>query len=102
MLLLAGHPRQMVSHGHITVNGKRITIPSYCVKKGDVVAVREGSRKSEMYGKINDPEEAGALRKTSWIKFDPALMRAEVIGEPSYSSAETGIDYSTVFEFYSR
>ena len=52
-----------------------------------------------MYGKINDPEEAGALRKTSWIKFDPALMRAEVIGEPSYSSAETGIDYSTVFEF---
>jgi len=94
--------RQMVSHGHITVNGKRITIPSYSVAKGDSVDVREGSRKSAMYGKITDPEEAGSLRKTSWIKFDPNLMHAEVIGEPSYSAVDAGIDYSTVFEFYSR
>lgn len=94
--------RQMVSHGHIIVNGKRITIPSYRINKGDVVAVREGSRNSAMYGKIIDPEEAGSLRKTSWIKFDPSVMRAEVIGEPSYSSTDAGIDYSTVFEFYSR
>lgn len=94
--------RQMVSHGHVTVNGKRITIPSYSVRKGDMIAVREGSRKSPMFGKIQDPEEAGSLRKTSWIKFDPSLMRAEVTGEPSYGAVETGIDYSTVFEFYSR
>lgn len=93
--------RQMVSHGHITVNGKRITVPSYQVHKGDIVSVREGSRGSAMYGKLNDPEEASA-RKSAWIILDPALMRAEVIGEPIYSAVESGIDYSTVFEFYSR
>lgn len=93
--------RQMVSHGHITVNGKRITIPSYQIHKGDIVAVREGSRGSALFGKLNDPEET-VPRKTSWIVLDPALMRAEITGEPVYSAVEGGIDYSTVFEFYSR
>lgn len=93
--------RQMVSHGHITVNDKRITIPSYEVRKGDVVAVREGSRRSSLFGKLTDPEET-AFRKTTWIALDPSLMHAEVIGEPTYSALEGGIDYSTVFEFYSR
>ncbi len=94
--------RQMVSHGHITVNGKRITIPSYQVHKGDVVAVREGSRSSSLFAKLTDPEEANKGIKSTWIVLDPSLMKAEVVGEPSYSGSESGIDYSTVFEFYSR
>lgn len=94
--------RQIVSHGHITVNGKRVTIPSYQLRKGDIVAVREGSRNSSLFAKLIDPEEAGKGVKSAWIILDPALMKAEVVGEPSYSGAESGIDYSTVFEFYSR
>ena len=94
--------RQMVSHGHITVNGKRITIPSYSLHKGDILAVREGSRKSGMYAQLNDPEEAGSIRKTPWISLDPSVMRAEVAEVPTYSAAEAGVDYPTVFEFYSR
>ena len=94
--------RQMVSHGHITVNGKRITIPSFQLHKGDVLAVREGSRKSPLFAKLTDPEEAGKGVKSTWIILDPSLMKAEVVGEPGYTGAESGIDYSTVFEFYSR
>ena len=94
--------RQMVNHGHITVNGKRITIPSFQLHKGDVLAVREGSRKSPLFAKLTDPEEAGKGVKSTWIILDPSLMKAEVVGEPGYTGAESGIDYSTVFEFYSR
>jgi len=94
--------RQIVSHGHIIINGKRITIPSHQLCKGDIIAVREGSRKSSLFARLTDPEEAGKGVKPTWIILDPALMKAEVVGEPSYSGAESGIDYSTVFEFYSR
>ena len=94
--------RQMVSHGHITINGKRITIPSFQLHKGDILAVREGSRASTLFAKLTDPEQADRGVKSVWIVLDPALMKAEVVGEPSYRGAEGGIDYSTVFEFYSR
>ena len=94
--------RQIVSHGHIIINGKRITIPSHQLCKGDIIAVREGSRKSSLFARLTDPEEAAKGVKPTWIILDPALMKAEVVGEPSYSGAESGIDYSTVFEFYSR
>lgn len=94
--------RQIVSHGHITVNGKRITIPSFQLHKGDILTVREGSRKSPLFAKLSDPEEANKGVKSTWIILDPSLMKAEVVGEPSYAGTESGIDYSTVFEFYSR
>ncbi|MDO8521918.1 MAG: 30S ribosomal protein S4 [bacterium] len=94
--------RQMVSHGHITINGKKITIPSYQVHKGDVVAVRDGSRGSALFAKLTDPEQAASGIKSTWIVLDPSLMKAEVVGEPSHTGAGSGIDYSTVFEFYSR
>ncbi|MDO8552165.1 MAG: 30S ribosomal protein S4 [bacterium] len=94
--------RQIVSHGHITVNGKRITIPSYKVHKGDVIAVREGSRTSSLFTRLTDPEEASKGTKSAWIVLDAPLMKAEVVEEPTYTPAESGIDYSTVFEFYSR
>ncbi|OGG69585.1 hypothetical protein A3F27_00495 [Candidatus Kaiserbacteria bacterium RIFCSPHIGHO2_12_FULL_53_13] len=93
--------RQMVSHGHIKVNDKRITVPSYNARVGDVLSVREGSRSKALFGKLNDPDEPGRA-KSAWVVLDAELMRAEVVGEPTYSLTETGIDYPTVFEFYSR
>ncbi len=92
--------RQMVSHGHILVNGKRITTPSYKLKKGDILTVREGSRTSPLFTRAEGDE---MFRVTpQWLLFDPSLMKIEILGEPTYSLAETLIDYSTVFEFYSR
>lgn len=94
--------RQIVSHGHITVNGRRITTPSYRVKKGDILAVREGSRTSPLFASLAEKAKEGEVRTTPWIALDTDLLRAEVTAEPSYTPGETGLDYATVFEFYSR
>src|SRR3989338_1145218 len=93
--------RQMVSHGHIKINDRRITIPSHVVHKGDIISVREGSRRKGIFSKLGDENEGAAI-KCTWISLDAGLMRAEVNGEPQLIHLETGIDYPTVFEFYSR
>ena len=95
--------RQLVSHGHITINGKRITTPSYRLKKGDVLAVREGSRGSPLFAHLAEGEGKEVFRGVpQWLSFDPALLKVEILQEPTYGAAETPLDYSTVFEFYSR
>lgn len=95
--------RQMVSHGHITINGKRITTPSYRLKKGDVLGVREGSRKSTLFANLAEEKAGNSARAIpAWIAPDYSLLTAEVKGEPVYNSVEAGLDYATVFEFYSR
>lgn len=93
--------RQMVSHGHITINGRRTTIPSHQLKKGDVLSVREGSRKSPLFAGFSEEKE-GRRSVPGWLSVDLSALKAEVIGEPSYTTVETGLDYATVFEFYSR
>jgi small subunit ribosomal protein S4 len=92
--------RQIVSHGHILINGRRTTVPSQMVKKEDVVTVREGSRTSPLFASLNEknPEER---RVAGWLETDFSLLNSKVVGEPTYSGTE-GLDYATVFEFYSR
>lgn len=93
--------RQMVSHGHLLVNGTRITVPSYHVKKGDTITVREGSRTSPLFAHMSSNE--GTTRSIpSWLSVDLPTMVAKVEAEPSYSAAEIPLDYPAVFEFYSR
>lgn len=94
--------RQAVSHGHITVNGKRITTPSYRVAKGDTIAVREGSTKSPLFAGLVEAKEEQTRVVPQWLSVDLNLLKAEVKEEPSYNAMEVGLDYSTVFEFYSR
>ena len=93
--------RQMVSHGHLMVNGKRITTPSYRLKKGDTISVREGSRTSTLFAHMGNPE-AAVRTIPSWLSIDRSTMVAKVEGEPGYSSSDIALDYSAVFEFYSR
>ena len=93
--------RQMVSHGHITVNGTRTTTPSHAVKKGDVLAVREGSRKSPLFAHLGDPERE-VRSMPSWIEVDASLMQVKIVGVPQYAPAESTFDLPAVFEFYSR
>jgi small subunit ribosomal protein S4 len=92
--------RQMVSHGHLTVNGKRITTPSHHLRVGDVIAIRQGSRTSSLFASLAEKEERRSIPQ--WLTVDIAALKAEVTGEPVYSTVETGLDYPTVFEFYSR
>ena len=94
--------RQIVSHGHITINGTRTTVPSHHLRKGDVIAVREGSRTSPLFAGLAEEKEETGRAIPQWVTVDTSTLKAEVTGEPSYDAAETGLDYATVFEFYSR
>lgn len=92
--------RQLVSHGHILVDGKRTTSPSHRVGKGDTLSVREGSRRSTLF---STQTEAGEGRTPpQWLSVDRSAHIVKVDGEPRYGPAETMLDYPTVFEFYSR
>lgn len=93
--------RQMVSHGHLLVNGKRVTSPSYKLKKKDTISVREGSRASALFAHLGNPE-AEARSIPQWLSVDRSLMQTVVEGEPGYAAGEIPLDYPAVFEFYSR
>jgi small subunit ribosomal protein S4 len=92
--------RQMVSHGHITVNGKKMTVPSHMVKTGDTVAVREGSKDSGMYATLKEDHTAAGV--PTWLAFDLKNMSGEAKGTPVYDKAETVFDPQEVLEYYSR
>lgn len=93
--------RQMVSHGHVLINGTRSRTPSHMLRKGDVMTVREGSRANGIFAPLT-AEDAQRRNAPAWISFDPSTLKAEVVGEPKYAPGETALDYATVFEFYSR
>lgn len=90
--------RQMVSHGHFVVNGKKTTVPSYRIRMGDVITVREGSRSSVLFAELD--KKAKNYTLPQWLKFDPAKFEAGVTAKPKNN--ETFLNFNTVLEFYSR
>lgn len=94
--------RQLVSHGHLLINGRRTTTPSQRLKIGDTISIREGSRGSALFSHLMSGEKENLRTPPSWLSLDESLMKATVEREPSYNPVEAGLDYSTVFEFYSR
>lgn len=92
--------RQAISHGHMKVNGTRITRPSYRLKKGDKLEVREAVRTSPLYAGLAEQENRRPVPQ--WLSVDLNLLSIEVLGEPQYNQIDAGLDYSTLFEFYSR
>ncbi len=90
--------RQMVSHGHLVVNGKKLTIPSYEVKVGDKIEIREGSKNKALFSDLDKKLKNYSLPE--WIKFDVAKGLAEVIAKPK--NTDTFLNYNAVIEFYSR
>lgn len=93
--------RQMVSHGHFMVGKRKLTIPSYQVKKGETVSVREGSRTSPLFSNIAI-EKMGKHPIPNWITPDALKLSAEVKGSPKYDKNELGFNFQSVIEFYSR
>lgn len=90
--------RQIVSHGHIVVNGKKTTIPSYQVRIGDVVAVREGSKKSALFSNLETKLKDYSC--PNWLKFNVAKGEASVEGKPRMQEGMP--NFNTVLEYYSR
>jgi small subunit ribosomal protein S4 len=92
--------RQMVSHGFFMVNGRPVNIPSFEVKKGDRIAVKENKKKKGVFKEILN--NIGKTQFPNWIKFDVKKLEAEIISEPSLEEALPPADILTVFEFYSK
>jgi small subunit ribosomal protein S4 len=92
--------RQVVSHGHITLNGRRLNIPSHKVRIGDVVAIREGSKQSPLFTNIT--ESLSTYRAPLWLTLDMKALSGTVKSVPAYEPTETLFDPQQVLEFYSR
>ncbi len=90
--------RQLVTHGHLTVNGKKIDVPSYSVKKGDVIAIREGSRNKTVFAELE--KTLKGTKAPAWLKIDAAKLAVEVVGEPK--NPDAFFNFQAVIEFYSR
>ena len=90
--------RQMVSHGHFLVNGKKLTIPSYWVKLGDVISIREGSKTSGLFKEID--AKLKAVKKPDWLTFDEKAKTAKVSGAPK--TPDAFLNFQAVIEFYTR
>ncbi|MBQ3275319.1 30S ribosomal protein S4 [Candidatus Saccharibacteria bacterium] len=89
--------RQLVSHGHFLLNGKRINIPSIRLKPGDCLEVRPKSQKSDFFKSVE-----GQITPLSWMKVDTNKMKIEVTGLPKREEAEVGINEQLIVEYYSR
>lgn len=90
--------RQMVSHGHFTVNGVKSTIPSQQVHLGDVIAVREGSRTSPLFAEFAKKMKSASW--PNWLKLVPEQLQGEVVAKPK--NEEQFLKFDSVLEFYSR
>ncbi|HAO64881.1 TPA: 30S ribosomal protein S4 [Candidatus Taylorbacteria bacterium] len=92
--------RQMVSHGHITVNGRRVTVPSFQASIGDMVGVRVNSLKSKLFATLDERHKT--YTTPSWLSFDLEKRSAKVQGLPKVMAGDLLFDPKAVLEFYSR
>ncbi len=92
--------RQLVAHGHFTVNGRKLDIPSALLKPGDVLAVAEGSRDVVL---LNENSEAAAVRSIpARLSFNPDSMTGNVLTMPIREQIEVPVNEQLVVEFYAR
>ena len=94
--------RQLVSHGHFLLNGKKIDIPSIRLNPGDVLEVRPKSAKTEYFKNLPNIMGAAGATPLSWLKADGKKMKIEVTGLPKREEAEAGINEQLIVEYYSR
>lgn len=92
--------RQLVVHGHFTVNGGKVNIPSYLVKEGDVIALCEGDRNSESFKAII---EANAGRPVPmWLEFDKTALAAKIARLPNREDIDLDVEEHLIVELYSK
>ena len=92
--------RQLVNHGHYTVNGKRVDIPSYLVKVGDVVAVSEKSCSNNRFKKLKEDDAFVAAPK--WLDRDKNTLQGKVIAVPAKEDIDFEIAEHLIVELYSK
>lgn len=94
--------RQLVTHGHFMLNGKRVDIPSIMVKPGDEIVVRPKSQKSEYFTQLDKVANNSVQKPLSWLKSSVKDMKISITSEPKREEAEDDINEQLIVEFYSR
>lgn len=94
--------RQLVSHGHFMLNGRRVDIPSIRLEAGDELVVRPRSIKSEYFKKLDDIVKDTNQPSLSWLKSNPGAFSISITGTPQRTEAETDINEQLIVEYYSR
>ena len=92
--------RQLVVHGHYTVNGKKVNIPSYLLKEGDVVSINEASRQSEKIKAVL--EACGARPVPIWLELDRNTLEAKVTRLPNREDIDLDVEETLIVELYSK
>jgi small subunit ribosomal protein S4 len=93
--------RQLVTHGHFMLNGRRVDIPSIRLKAGDVLVVRDHSKASEYFKKMDDISPAPSTTP-GWLKVNRKNIELQVTGVPTREEAEPDINEQLIVEYYSR
>jgi len=91
--------RQLVNHGHFEVNGKKVNIPSYNLKKGDKVSVKKESKDSKYFKDLKAPKEK---EEVSWLSSDIKKLTGEVIETPKREDIDPRIREQLIVELYSK
>ena len=91
--------RQLVTHGHFTVNGRPVNIASYCVKPGDVIAVKENKKDNKYFAEIKQMN-VGNMPK--WLEFDPEKLEGKIIANPAREDIDSNIAEHMIVELYSK
>lgn len=91
--------RQLVSHAHFTVNGKKVNIPSYIVQAGDEIAVKETSKNNKFFAEIKTMKVANMPK---WLEFDPEKLEGKVLALPTREDVDTQIAEHMIVELYSK
>ena len=92
--------RQLVSHGYFKINNRPVDVPSFQVKKGDVIKIKPGKQKKKVFQNL-----AQALKKQrlpEWLVFDAQTFEAKVVSNPFLGPENLPAEISAIFEFYSR
>lgn len=92
--------RQLVMHGHIVVNGKKVDIPSYQLKADDVISVRESSRNLDIIKQ--NVEDASGRGIPEWLEFDAEKLEGRIKALPSREQVDIPVEEHLIVEFYSR
>ena len=93
--------RQLVSHAHFTVNGKKVNIPSYLVKAGDVIEVAESSRSSEVFKRLMG-QDAPVFLVPTWMERDKNSLKGTVVRLPVREEIDVPVEEHLIVELYSK
>ena len=93
--------RQLTTHGHFTVNGQRVDIPSYLVKSGDVIEVREKSRASVKFKRLTG-EDAPVVNVPKWLDRNKNTLQGTIVAMPTRDDIDFPVEEHLIVELYSK